>query len=63
MINFSSMINNLGQTSLAASAKKPELPKGIEKAKETVPEHVKDKIDIKFPGSGGDDGNNGGISG
>lgn len=43
-------------------ARKTELPKGIETSKEKVPETVKDKLDIKFPGNGdGDNGN--GISG
>ena len=40
-------------------------PKGIEKAKTKVPSFVKDKLDIKFPGSGGGDtgGGDNGISG
>ncbi|MFC4541880.1 hypothetical protein ACFO5R_08050 [Halosolutus amylolyticus] len=55
------------QTQTQATKKPPhtrKTPKGIEKAKSKVPSFVKDKLDIKFPGTGGGGGDNGdGISG
>jgi hypothetical protein len=62
MINFDPKARSMEKAVPPGIAKKQELPKGIEKAKEQVPDFVKDKLDIKFPGSGGGD-NGGGISG
>lgn len=52
------------QTQAAKTPKSiKKTPKGIEKAKTKVPSFVKDKIDIKFPGSGGGDDGGGGDNG
>jgi hypothetical protein len=54
----------LARTQAAKTPKSvKKTPKGIEKAKTKVPSFVKDKLDIKFPGSGGGGGNGDGISG
>ncbi|WP_152418909.1 hypothetical protein [Natronorubrum sulfidifaciens] len=52
------------RTQQAQTQAAKKTPKGIENAKTKVPSFVKDKLDIKFPGSGGGGGDNGdGISG
>ena len=51
-------------TQATKNPKKNVTPKGIQKAKTKVPAFAKDKLDIKFPGSGnGGGGNGGGIDG